>query len=222
MWKQYRTLSNTTALAVPGRQQADLVSAYRRTPYRKMELIADVAVPLAQAAITGSLSAVAVFVTGLFYGWPWYAGPFFGVFVTGVSWLGLIWSGRESLWVIEEVIGRDLDGDGETGPPAPAWGVRAEITEGKRWQFADIPVRPGPLHKLAGAVIEGDESFTERTAAANDMTQAEFYILRDLMVERGLAAWNHPTRRQNGVSLTRGGLALLRAIVNTPPPTDNL
>jgi len=219
MWKQYRTLPNTTtALAVPGQSPpADFVSAYRRTPYRKMELIADVAVPLAQATITGLLTTFGISVIGLFNAWPWYIGPICGVFVTGGAWLLLLWYGRESLWVTEEIIHDIDDGETDDDPPPQTWEVRAEVSEGKRRQFADLPGEPAQLHNLGTAVING-ESFSERTATNAGFTQENWGLLRDQFITRGWAHWNHPTRRQNGVTLLRTGRAILQKIAATPLP----
>jgi hypothetical protein len=131
---------------------------------------------------------------------------------------------KSLLQTIESVTKKDLNGDGHIGQPQPAnpHTVRVEIREdsreGARYQFATLGVEPAKLQALAVAVLRGD-SFSERTAVRYSFTQEEFRTLRDEFLERGWAAWNHPNRKQQGVSLTRGGLFILRAIKDSPLPS---
>lgn len=105
-------------------------------------------------------------------------------------------------------------------PPATAHIVRAETRDADgNWRFADLPAEPAKMAMFAGAII-GGKSFAERTATACGLTQAQFSSIRDIFIERGWARWNHPDRKQNGVSLTRKGVALMRAMDEEPLPAE--
>lgn len=131
---------------------------------------------------------------------------------------------KSLLQTIESVTKRDLDQDGHIGQPPPPQQhtVRVELKEtndqGSHYQFANLGLEPDKLYALAVAVLRGD-SFSERTATRYNLTQDEFRSLRDEFIERGWAQWNHPSRKQQGVSLTRGGQFILRAIRDTPLPS---
>ena len=218
-WTQARRLESTAGLNLPGLPTPlNVTSAYRKTPVRKMELVADVAVPLAQAVVSGLL--VGGLSTPLFaaaQNIPWYAGIYVGALSVGVVWGFRMAASKETLWVVEELTGSDIDGDGHAGPP-PAYGVRAELRTEAGWQFSTLPGDPAALHALAGAVTGGD-SFSERTATAAGLSQPEWFKLRDEFIERNWAYWKNPNRPQVGIELLRAGRAVLRSVAATPPPT---
>ena len=210
-------MHNTAGLSLPGLPQPlNITSAYRKTPVRKMELVADVVVPLAQAAVSGLF--VGGLITPLFVAsdLPWYAGVYLGALSVGVVWGFRLAASKESLWVVEELTGTDIDGDGHTGQP-PAYGVRAELKTSDGWQFDNLPGEPATLHKFATAVNRGD-SFTERSATAHGLSQPEWRALRDKFVMNNWAYWKNPERPQVGVELLRSGRAVLRSIAASPPP----
>lgn len=108
--------------------------------------------------------------------------------------------------------------------PAPvAHVIRAEtVDQNGNWRFASIDVPAHILSKFANDVELSEKTFSERTATGAGMTQAQFSTLRDQFIESGWARWNHPERKQNGVSLTKKGEAIIRAIASEPlPPTTN-
>lgn len=113
--------------------------------------------------------------------------------------------------------------DPEPQPTKPAQVthvIRAEtVDQHGNWRFANIDVPPTILSKFANDVELSQKTFTERTATGVGMTQAQFSGIRDQFIENGWARWNHPERKQNGVSLTKKGEAIIRAIASEPLPT---
>jgi hypothetical protein len=119
--------------------------------------------------------------------------------------------------VVETITKTDLNHDGKVGRPEHI--VKVEMKNSGKWQFATLPGQPAALVALAAAVVSGG-SFAERTATDAGLTQEQYSDLRDIFVDRGWAVWNHPTRRQQGVTLTISGKAVLRSIAASPLPQD--
>lgn len=197
-----------------------LPSTIRETPAYLPTQEAHVTVPLLQSAISGlftgaivTLSAGAILVASeqfTVWGTLLYsctAGCI--TFLLAAAW---VWGRRvvqydALLWKVEEQTGLDLNRDQAIGKPEPQRldvAMRIDAPSGPRWQFASIPIEPAKLKELALTLRRGD-SFSERTARNAGLTQEEFGTLRDIFVDRGWCAWKHPTRKQQGVELTRGG-----------------
>jgi hypothetical protein len=155
--------------------------------------------------------------------WPLVLAPAGGLAIAIWRYFDGLALARGLLEIVETITGKDIDHNGKVGKPEPPHTVRVELGETnqgyRRWQYADFAIEPALLVKLAQVVLSG-ESFSERTATDIGLTQKDFAGLRDEFIARGLAKWNHPERRQQGVSLTRGGLLALQVIVDTPLPDD--
>ncbi len=151
---------------------------------------------------------------------PWSLVPLSGV---GMAILRYFWGmaiARRLNEIVETITGRDINQDGHIGKPESPkpHTVEVKVSNGPgRWQYEELKVEPGKLKALALAVLAG-QSFTERTATKAGLTQDEFRELREQFIGRGWATWNHPTRKQQGHTLTRGGEFIIKAIANTPLP----
>lgn len=213
--------SSGAALSIPaagadlGQAGAGFSSAYRKTPYRKMEMGADVLVPLTQSVITGAVVATGLGVITPFLPWSWYVGPITGAITIGVAWGYRLAVSRETLWIVEEFIGQDIDGDGHTGRPERHT-IEVWVKDGKSRKTFDIP---GDLAALPfiQAVVEGD-TFTEATAQATGYGVTAFRQLRDLFVKNRWAVWRNPSHPQQGVELTLIGRQILRQILTDNDP----
>jgi hypothetical protein len=101
--------------------------------------------------------------------------------------------------------------------------VRLELASdnGRRLQFADLPVGYDTLTQFAQGVIHG-QSLTEAAWCGNGgiFTRAEFVALRDALIGRKLAAWNNPTCTARGWGLTRSGLAAFEYLAGPPTPNS--
>jgi hypothetical protein len=119
------------------------------------------------------------------------------------------------LW-IEEVTGLDLDGDGEIGEPEQARTIPVEFTEkGVPREIDTLEIDMIKAVTLARLLIIEGKSFSERTAADAGLARAEEWVpLREKLISRRWAKWNHPTNPKGGVSLTPKGVALFQAILN--------
>lgn len=93
---------------------------------------------------------------------------------------------------------------------------------GRRLQFADLPVSHDLLREFAQGVLDG-ASLTEARWCGNGRpfsSRSEFVALRDELIQRRLAAWNNPTCTARGWGLTRSGLAAFRYLSEPPTPTN--
>ena len=102
--------------------------------------------------------------------------------------------------------------------------VRLELASdnGRRLQFADLPVKHETLVRFAQGVLDG-QSLTEAAWCGNGnlfSSRSEFVSLRDALISRKLAAWNNPACTARGWGLTRSGLAAFRYLSESPTP-DN-
>ena len=223
------TFESAQAISTPVPIAPGQRSTVSETPAHLPTRESHVVVPFQQALITGALwgpvGGIGVGLgTSYFFdlktGWAIVSGV---VGFAGMIWLVMIvqWGKNtraynDLLWKVEEWTGLDINRDETVGNPEPQT-VRIEMQEqspqGQRWQFADLPVSRDKLRAMADNVVELGDSFSERTAKAVGMTQDEFRSLRDEFIVRGWAAWNHPTRKQQGVTLTRGGIFVLKQIL---------
>ena len=187
----------------------------RRRPARNADLQGDVLVPLLQSLLTGLAAGVVVAA-----GWMLAIGGTNAVVIGamaaalawGIAWVWLIRDHHNLLWEIERISGVDLDRDGEIGEP---W-LRIEVAgEGNRLAYLDLPAEPEQLIALARGILNGvplaESSWCGR---GRPFSKAQFRVLRDELIARGLATWVNPRSRAQGVELTAAGRALMRRIVN--------
>ena len=202
-------------------EAAPFTEATKRSPARNASLGADVGVPLAQAIITAIIAALLGLLLMALFAWPWYAPLVIGLIVLALTWLFLLLDHRSLLWSVETIIGLDIDGDGQTGQPKalPAPTIRAEVKQGPRWQFADLPGPHPALRKFAIRLLADRVTFSERGAAACGYSVA-WEALRDEFIRQEWAQWRRPNAPKQGVQLTPAGLALLQSIAETPTPEE--
>jgi len=102
----------------------------------------------------------------------------------------------------------------DTHPPTRRF--RVELAAGRSLQFFDLPADETQLIALANGVLHGatlnELSFT---GYGRPFTRAEFRVLRDELVRRGMAEWRSASPAQ-GVQLTRTGLAVFRYLAASP------
>lgn len=192
---------------------------------------AHVGVPFRQALISGVFFGLG---TSLIVCALGYRGgmTFWGAILAGGGWMlfstfAVAWWKWESavnyynslLWRIERATRMDVDQDGQIGEPKPEPPtVRVEVKEGSTWRFANLPGDDESLQKFASDILNGIRTFSEEGAKENGYGIENFKKLRVLFLEKGWAVWNHPSHRQQGVSLTRSGQWVLKEVANTPLP----
>lgn len=212
----YRLQSSAAAIA--GGQPPAGGDWQKITPVGRLEP-KDITTSLYDAGISFGLVTIGALGVVWWQEWPVWMAPATGFTIGMWRYFGGIKLASGLLEVVETVTGADINGDGNVGDkPAPPPVVKVELRDdGGHWQFADLPGEPDSLQALAQAVTDGD-SFAERTATNCGYTQEQWGSLRDVFIDRGWAKWNHPTRRQQGVSLLRGGRMVLKTIAATPLP----
>lgn len=212
-----QTFENSTALMLPDSTAGGgFSSAYRKTPFRKLEMVSDVWVPLLQSLISGLLATGVLWVLSPGIGWAWYVAPVIGVVVVGITWLLLLWAGRAMLWVVEEITGTDIDNDGHVGKPEKRV-VEVEVKEGHSTRLAELPGDEDHLLRFCRYIAAGD-SFSERTAQQCGYGVTNFRKLRDIFIARRWAYWKNPDTPQQGIELTLGGRSIIKALAQPPTP----
>ena len=95
--------------------------------------------------------------------------------------------------------------------------VILEEDQGRHIEFIDLP-HADRLPVLAAGLLAG-RSFNQAawTGAGGLFSRAEFDQLRDVLIERGLAAWKNPNARAQGVELTAAGRAVMRRLAERSP-----
>ena len=188
--------------------------------YRADGLHERVTIPGLRAAI---VAVPAGLLSGLLIGWTGLAWPVLYVMptVTMIVFVFVFWAGsKRGQWLIERIVGADLDGDGYRGePPAqPLPPVRVEVVQdgGQREDWIDLPY-PEKLPELAEGLLSGRSYALNVWAGPGALySRAEFEQLRDVLIKRGLARWKGKDPR-NGWELTPAGRAVMRRLAHRPP-----
>lgn len=215
-WTTMRQMENSTALVIPqstGQSQPAFSEAYRRTPFRKLEMGADVLVPLTQAVVSGVLSVIILAMMVPFVpGWGWGVPFVVGGFVIALVWVWAMFKDR-GLWIIEEITGMDIDKDGYTGKPQQRT-VKIDVSEGHgQSKLAALPGDERDLARFCRMVTGGDP-FTEETATASGYGVTNLRKLRTLFINSRWAYWKNPEAPQQGIELTLSGKKIVSDLSN--------
>lgn len=119
---------------------------------------------------------------------------------------------------IETELDIDLDGDGDIGQTA----IKTEVRVNNNWIYADLPHDRGnekALVDFLAGVIAGTVTFSERGAADSGYSVAQFKKLRAVFIKSGFA-YRKGKADNSPVVFTVAGNAVLRDIVNKPPPEN--
>ena len=195
----------------------------KRYPHRPPTVQADVVVPGLQSAISGTIVGVLGGAGAGIAGSPHalLIGAMIGAGGVGVAWLILLREHRASLWQLERIVGRDLDGDGHIGTPRLVRKpVQVEVVERretgsiKRMLWLNLPasITDAHLERIARAVLVDGADFSRRKL--QDAMSAESYgALATAMLKGGMLRYKGRTENA-GVELTPSGRAFLRQYVN--------
>jgi len=189
-----------------------------------LSIIAGVAIPALQAAITALFSGLAVLGVaavakhaGIIQAPPWALAVVVWSLSGVLTWWALLRDWRVELYGV-----RDSDSQESGLPYIPPDPVRVELASngGRSVQFLDLPVTLEQLRLLGEGITDG-MSFTESVWVGSDriFSRGEFVALRDVLIRRGCLEWRSPRDHARGVDLTRGGQALMRhfaSMVETP------
>lgn len=182
---------------------------------------AGVLLPVLQALITGALFALA----GWGYAWllkageAWRWGLGVGLGAAVLAWLAMLGRWLDLTAPLERLTRIDLNRDGYIGRPDT---IRVEVTSEDRRQttVAEIPYA-SKLPDFARGLLAGAPISERHWSGAGALfSQSEFRQVRDIFIARGWLRWSNPEAPQQGLELTPGGRAALRALANgVIPPT---
>lgn len=191
--------------------------ASRERPIRALNIESDFLTPLLQAGALG----VFVGLGGLYAAWQldlaWHLSCLGGLSVTGLGFAAIVGLNRKLLWQVEKITHTDLDGDGQTGepaPPAPPMEVIHKTETGKITSMYRLAL-PASLttDKLLqfaqGAPVKG-LSQGVWTGGGNLFSRAEFDTLMSELERAGIVVWIDPQNHAQGRQLTRAGLSALK------------
>jgi len=188
----------------------------------------DVVVPALQSLLVSvsyaSLAGALVGGMTLAFHWPWHVPVMVGLLVltttTSLTMTRNVNLRQELWWGTEEIVRRDLDGDGVIGKPEPTL-VRVEVVdhERKMTNFVDLGCDVAKLQTLAHGLIGGRRPFSEPEWVGKGKTfsRREFYALRSQLLSGKLLAQKHPTEPKQGYELTLSGKAMFRKLAAPSP-----
>ena len=131
---------------------------------------------------------------------------------------------KELLWAFEKITGRDWNKDGFEGEPQKPRVVSIEITnpDDNNLQYLQIPEALFQKLPMIALLMKAGKPFSEgaMTGTGRPLARSEFHQLRDILFERGLAAWRNPDHPTSGVELTVRGKGVMRQVaeLSTTPP----
>ena len=128
-----------------------------------------------------------------------------------VAWFALLISQRKHLWIIETIIGQDIDGDRAIGKPEPKT-INIEVSDPENRQIAYdvLPADERMLRDVAIAVFKKGCAFSRRELTqSTSLSENEIIALQTEMRRHGYARYKGG-KPNAGTELTRKGEILLR------------
>ena len=158
-----KTIPRAVASDVPPGSQMETA-----VPARPASWVADVVVPVAQAAISGAIGGALVTWLAVRAGWKgdWVAlWATLALIIAAVAWVLLLFDTRKLLWAVERLVGADLNRDGARGDPSK--------------QRLEVHVKTGGYTRIVGADwlnIEDDRllAFAAAAQRGRKLTDAAF------------------------------------------------
>lgn len=230
-WRAARQTLESTALVpwqpeppAPVAPAGHTMTAIRQTPVRGQNLEADLATPFLQAVGTGLF----VSILGLYLAWVkegvlWHQGLIAGVATACLYWLLTLSWNRKLLWLVEEIIQSDVDGDGETGQPVPQQQVTTlemvHRDDGIQRRRFDLPegMTEADLIEFARGVLVEHRGLAESswTGRGRPFSKPKYKELLDVLTKAGLVAWVDDKNHAQGRKLTWAGRHALAKLVET-------
>lgn len=126
-----------------------------------------------------------------------------------------IWDDRIYM-AIETITGRDWNDDGYIGAPQEGRMVKIEISnpDDNSLQYLQIPEVLFQKMPMIAHLLRAGKPFSEgaMSGSGRPLSRSEFHQLRDVMFDRGLAAWRDPEHPTLGVVLTVRGKGVMRQL----------
>lgn len=187
-------------------------------------LTGGVIVPGLQAAITGILLGLAALAITAWFSLPWLA---IGGTVAAVTAAGAWLSYRNHwAWLLERVLGADLNGDGAIGQPQPpmlpAPHIRVDLMhpDGAGADWLKLPY-PEKLPTFAETVLQG-RTYSQAALVGSGrlFSRSEYDQLIDALIAAGLMRWKNPEHHNQGAVTTSAGRAVFKRLAEIHSPTQ--
>jgi hypothetical protein len=210
------------------REQVHYHGADARRIY--VSILAAVILPAAQAALTGGLVGVSVgsLVGGLAMigevKQPALLGALCGLvsgcLVATVAWFRFRGEWRETVLMVEEALGMDLDGDGRAGRIEPA--TKIEWAEGSSLRYDELPCSDEQLTQVARKVLSGVSLSQGNLSPIFGGSRAAVQEFQARLVERGYCRYRNSRAPAQGIEPTAKGMAMFRARAGySPTPAED-
>lgn len=165
--------------------------------------------PLLQSITSGLIIGGAFTAAAALFGWDLKIG-----LLTGMIAAGLFWFGYQERWQ------RFTIPVPEPEPTAPQvmaaeiqapQTVRVELKVENGADYISLPISQAKAERVFYLLSVGrDFSLASLAGPGKPLSRSEFEILRDVLIERGLAEWINPNAHNQGVKLTAAGRAIMR------------
>lgn len=134
--------------------------------------------------------------------------------ILGFFWGTLVWTDKLAR-IYKPGTMRKLDAETPKEPGV----VRIELREDNDGYFSakyiDLPaeISMEQLKAIATHLVSNGFVFSHALSGRHmPLNRSQFEVLRDLLISRGLAKWNNPQARNQGVVLTKAGESLFRKL----------
>lgn len=201
-----------------GRRELPQGAIGRRESDVTVPVLQSLAVSLAYASLAGVLVASITLAFRLRWYYPVVAGAL--TFTATVSWTMTknVSLRQELWWGTEEIVHRDLGGDGTIGEPEPEMLLRVEVVDDSSTHFLDVPRKKAVV--FAKAVTDGQSGISEGKWKRFFGGIDEFKAFRGQLLDSGLVRWKSPDAHAQGITLTLAGRQVLKRLANLSP-TEN-
>ncbi|GIK42383.1 MAG: hypothetical protein BroJett011_62160 [Chloroflexota bacterium] len=224
-WSQPATFQNAVQTPLEPAPLAPTYSNYeRRQPARPATWESDVLVPLAQSAVWGLIGGLlSIGLPAFVNGWPWWTpGPAF-ILSTSLAWWLISADHQRALWIVEKIINRDFDGDGQAGAPEPE-PITLEIihkTESgsvKHMLRFQLPegISQDDFYQFSRGITLEKRSLAESTWTGRGklFSKGEYSRLLDDLTKAEVIRWRNKAAPAQGRELTKAGYLSFLAYVN--------
>jgi len=130
---------------------------------------------------------------------------------------------EDVLQEVEEIVGVDLDGDGEVGRPPRRWvdPVKLPVKNGGRQVLLDVDIT-AELVDFCKALQNSDveAAFSEDGAALYKVRRPEFEAFRNELIGRKVIAWKNPKHPQSGYHFRDSFDVIVDYVASYPLPQE--
>jgi hypothetical protein len=187
-WEKWRPYNE--AVGLPANN--NIAEMTRERPARGMTWEGDFLIPFGWSVVSGAFALAGSITLTLAFHWPMDGAVMFslaaGFVAAGAVWAWRLTTHSRSMWDIERIVGRDLDGDQRVGQPV----TRIEVTSpkpggGGSMHFIDVGAEPEVMRAFFRAVGAGGSlAVGSWTGAGKAFTRPQYDALMARLEGAGL------------------------------------